>query len=180
MGLTPLAGLPGATRSGDVDPSLIFHFTHDAGKMSASSTKQLHISTAENILNKKSGWKALTGTTDFGVISFSDDPKCRLAFDIFVDRIVGFIGSYYVKLGGKLDALVFAGGIGEKATKLRKVVAERCGCLGFEIDDALNGKGIKNVVQDIGGQGARHRLLVCQTDEQFEMARQCAHSECLA
>lgn len=51
MGLTPLAGLPGATRSGDVDPSLIFHFTHDAGKPSRSSTKDMHISTVSTIIS---------------------------------------------------------------------------------------------------------------------------------
>ncbi|CAF9928792.1 MAG: hypothetical protein ALECFALPRED_004142 [Alectoria fallacina] len=173
MGLTPLAGLPGATRSGDVDPSLIFHFTHDAGRPSPGSTKEMHISTAEEILNKKSGWKALTGTTDFGAISSSSDPKCRLAFDILIDRILGFIGSYYVKLEGKVDALVFAGGLGEKAALLRTRIIEKCKCLGFEIDDEKNDKAIEDVVQDIGKE-ARHRTLVCQTDEQFEMARQCA------
>ncbi|KAL9074748.1 MAG: hypothetical protein Q9161_002117 [Pseudevernia consocians] len=173
MGLTPLAGLPGATRSGDVDPSLIFHFTHDAGKPSPSSTKEMHISTAEEILNKKSGWKALTGTTDFGTISSSSDPKCKLAFDILVDRILGFIGSYYVKLEGTVDALVFAGGIGEKAALLRTRIVDKCKCLGFEIDEEKNDKAIEDVVQDIGKE-ARHRTLVCQTDEQFEMARQCA------
>lgn len=96
MGLTPLAGLPGATRSGSIDPSLIFHFTHDAGKPSRASTKDLHISTAEEILNKQSGWKALTGTTDFGVISRKaeeGDEDCKLAFDIFVDRIADFVGA---------------------------------------------------------------------------------------
>src|SRR4051794_25655985 len=109
MGLTPLAGLPGATRSGSIDPSLVFHYTHSAGKLAPASTKELHITTAEQILNKESGWKALTGTTDFGKISSSDDEKCRLAFDIFVDRILGYVGSYYVTLGGNVDALVFAG-----------------------------------------------------------------------
>ncbi|KAL9129581.1 MAG: hypothetical protein Q9217_002001 [Psora testacea] len=172
MGLTPLAGLPGATRSGDVDPSLIFHFTHDAGKPSPNSTQKMHISTAEDILNKQSGWKALTGTTDFGTISGSEDPKCKLAFELFVDRIVAFVGSYYVKLGGEVDALVFAGGIGEKAARLREVVVERCECLGFRIDKRKNGKEIKDVVQDVGKESARHKTLVCQTDEQFEMARQ--------
>ncbi|KAK3177084.1 hypothetical protein OEA41_008412 [Lepraria neglecta] len=174
MGLTPLAGLPGATRSGDVDPSLIFHFTHDAGKPGRSSTKELHISTAEEILNKKSGWKALTGTTDFSEISSSQDPKCRLAFDILVDRIIGFIGSYYVKLEGQVDALVFAGGIGEKAALLRTRVVEKCRCLGFELDQQTNNNVIEDVVRDIGKEGTRHRTLVCQTDEQFEMARMCA------
>ena len=107
----------------------------------------------------------MTGTTDFGAISSSSDPKCRLAFNIFVDRIIGYIGSYYVKLEGEVDALVFAGGIGEKATLLRKRILEKCECLGFEIDDEKNNKVIEEVVQDIGKE-ARHRTLVCQTDEQ--------------
>ncbi len=88
-----------------------------------------------------------------------------MAFEIFVDRILGFIGSYYVKLEGKVDALVFAGGIGEKAALLRKRILESCKCLGFEIDDEKNDKAIEDVVQDIGKE-ARHRSLVCQTDEQ--------------
>ncbi|KAH6659900.1 acetate kinase [Truncatella angustata] len=174
MGLTPLAGLPGATRSGSVDPSLVFHYASDVGKLSPSSTKELHISRAEEILNKESGWKALTGTTNFGVIAGSDDPKCKLAFDLFVDRVLGYVGSYYVSLGGKVDALVFAGGIGEKSDKLRQRVVEQAGCLGFEIDDALNGNPIQDVVQDVGKESAKHRTLVCLTDEQFEMARGCA------
>lgn len=134
----------------------------------------MHISTAEEILNKKSGWKALTGTTDFGTISSSDDPACRLAFDILVDRIIGYIGNYYVKLGGKVDALVFAGGIGEKAALLRTKVTERCNCLGFELDEAKNAEIVQDVVQDIGSDSTKHQILICQTDEQFEMARQCA------
>ncbi|KAI4194818.1 MAG: hypothetical protein LQ348_002550 [Seirophora lacunosa] len=177
MGLTPLAGLPGATRSGDVDPSLIFHFTHDAGKPAPGSSQKMHISQAEEILNKKSGWKALTGTTDFGAISSSSDSQCRLAVDIFIDRIVNYIGSYYVKLDGKVDALVFAGGIGEKADLLRSGVVERCRCLGFELDQQKNESTTAKTMQDISSQNARHRTLVCQTDEQFEMARQCAASQ---
>lgn len=117
-------------------------------------------------MNKKSGWKALTGTTDFGKISSSSDPTCKLALDVFVDRILGFVGSYYVKLNGKVDALVFAGGIGEKASLLRSRVAEGCACLGFELDEEKNGANTEKVVQDVGKQGARHKILVCQTDEQ--------------
>ncbi|KAL8720366.1 MAG: hypothetical protein Q9225_002754 [Loekoesia sp. 1 TL-2023] len=173
MGLTPLAGLPGATRSGDVDPSmvaklssLIFHFTHDAGKPAPGSSQKMHISQAEDILNKKSGWKALTGTTDFGHISSSADPQCKLAFDIFVDKVVSFVGNYYVKLEGNVDALVFAGGIGEKADMLRNRVVEKCQCLGFGIDEQKNRSSIKDVVQDVSSESARHRTLICQTDEQ--------------
>lgn len=130
----------------------------------------LTIQQAEEILNKKSGWKALTGKTDFGTISSSSDPRCKLAFDILVDRILGFIGSYHVKLEGKVDALVFAGGIGEKASLLRTRILEKCRCLGFEIDDEKNNKAIQDVVQDIGKE-ARHRTLVCQTDEQVKSPR---------
>ena len=156
---------------------MVFHYATNVGKLSPASTEDLHISRAEEILNKESGWKSLTGTTNFGAIASSSDPKMKLAFDIFVDRICNYVGSYYVTLNGKVDALVFAGGIGEKSDLLRKRVTEEANCLGFEIDEELNGKKIEDVVQDVGKKGARHRTLVCQTNEQFEMARYCAVDE---
>jgi acetate kinase len=169
MGLTPVSGLPGATRSGDIDPSLVFHYTSNASKLSPSSTTDLHISAAEEILNKNSGWKALTGTSNFGEIAVPDPPSemHRLAFELFVDRIVGFVGSYFVKLGGKVDALVFAGGIGEKSAYLRQVVGEKCACLGFEIDQRKNEAvdGVREIVSEIGT-----KMLVVRTDEDWEMA----------
>ncbi|KAK3995430.1 putative acetate kinase [Cladorrhinum sp. PSN332] len=182
MGLTPLAGLPGATRSGSVDPSLVFHYASDVGRLSPNSTKDLHISRAEEILNKESGWKSLTGTTDFGKIvsgAFDDgDEVMKLAFDLFVDRICGFIGSYYVSLRGQVDALVFAGGIGEKSSELRKAVAEQIECLGFEIDEGKNNQKMTEVVEDLSKEeGTAKKVLVCQTDEQFEMAMCCAENE---
>ncbi|KAJ5132488.1 hypothetical protein N7448_006646 [Penicillium atrosanguineum] len=178
MGLTPLAGLPGATRSGDIDPSLVFHYTSDAGKLSPTATKEMHISTAEEILNKKSGWKALTGTTDFAEIAVESPPSeaHKLAFDILVDRILGYIGNYYVKLGGEVDALVFAGGIGEKSALLRRTLSEKCKSLGIAIDSEANDKGPEDdeTVKDISkGAGKGPRVLICQTNEQFEMAYHC-------
>jgi acetate kinase len=137
----------------------------------------MSITQAEEILNKKSGWQVLTGTTDFGTISQKaeeGDKDCKLAFDLLVDRLLGFVGNYYVKLGGKVDALVFAGGIGEKGAGLRKAVAKGVKCLGFELDEANNGKPGEDVVVEIGSEDSRHRVLVVQTDEQTEMARQCA------
>jgi acetate kinase len=171
MGLTPLAGLPGATRSGSIDPSLVFHFTHSAGKPSRSSSGDMHITQAEEILNKESGWKSLTGTTDFGKISASDRKEDVLAFKIFVDRIVNYVAPYFTKLDGKVDALVFAGGIGEKGDKLRKAVVDGVKCLGFEIDDGKNGGKMEDVVTNISKGSARYQTLVVQTDEQLEMAR---------
>ncbi|KAJ5861374.1 Acetate/Proprionate kinase [Penicillium soppii] len=183
MGLTPLAGLPGATRSGDIDPSLVFHYTNEAGKLSPASTKEMHISTAEEILNKQSGWKALTGTTNFAEIAVPNPPTKahKLAFDIFVDRILGYIGNYYVKLNGQIDGVVFSGGIGEKSALLRKTLIDKCQCLGLAVNDAANDKGpgdgetVKDISQD-SGKGPR--VLVCQTNEQFEMAYHCACSRC--
>ncbi|KAF2201793.1 hypothetical protein GQ43DRAFT_393472 [Delitschia confertaspora ATCC 74209] len=171
MGLTPLAGLPGATRSGSIDPSLVFHFTHEAGMPSSSSSTSMRITRAEEILNKQSGWKSLTGTTDFGEISSRGTPECELAFAIFVDRVLGYVASYFVKLGGEVDALVFSGGIGERGFRLRKSVVEGVRCLGFEIDEKRNESIEEGVVVDVGKEGARFRTLVCRTDEQLQMAR---------
>ncbi|KAI9044384.1 putative acetate kinase [Aspergillus affinis] len=179
MGLTPLAGLPGATRSGDIDPSLVFHYTSDAGKLSPSSTKEMHISTAEEILNKKSGWKVLTGTTDFAQIAVENppSPEHKLAFDIVTDRMLGYLGNYFLKLGGQVDAVVFAGGIGEKSALLRKTLVEKCACIGFAIDSSANEKGPVDgqPVTDISSSGAGNgpRVFICQTDEQYEMAHNC-------
>ncbi len=117
-------------------------------------------------MNKKSGWKAMTGTTDFGKISASDSPECKLAFDIFVDRIQSSVGSYYVKLVGKVDALVFAGGIGEKGALLRTAIIGRCNCLGFELDQEKNGQRPKKLVEDVSKEGVKHKTLIVQTDEQ--------------
>lgn len=172
--------------------SLVFHYASDVGRLSPASTKDLHISVAETVLNKESGWKALTGTTDFGAIadpgSSAADPSRQLAFDLFVDRVCAYVGSYYVALGGRVDALVFAGGIGERSARLRRAVVESCSCLGFALDDARNaavgaGGGDKAaaVVRDISSSsngkedgGQAHKVLVCTTDEQFEMARGAA------
>ena len=165
MGLTPVSGLPGGSRSGDIDPSLIFHYTSDAARLSHASTKDLHISEAEDILNKRSGWKALTGTTDFSKIATENAPDShKLALDIFIDRVVGYIGNYFVKLDGQFDALVFAGGIGEKSALLRSRVVEKCACLGFTVDEAKNNKPEEASVVDIGKSG-KFRTLICETDE---------------
>ncbi|KAH9827072.1 acetate kinase [Teratosphaeria destructans] len=137
----------------------------------------MHITQAEQILNKESGWRALTGTTDFGTISAraeEGDERCRLAFDILVDRVTEFVASYFVKLGGRVDGLVFAGGIGEKGVQLRRAVVEKVGCLGFELDEGRNAVVEDAVVAEVGAKGSRFRVLVCQTDEQMEMARECA------
>lgn len=164
MGLTPLEGLPGATRSGSIDPSLVFHYTSDASSLARSSTKELHISIAEEILNKRAGWYSMVGTTDFGKVvkgMHQGDEKMKLVFDLFVDRIVGYIGNYFVKLGGKVDALTFSGGIGEKSEDLRKAVVDEVACLGFKLDDTCGNTKTDQVVTRLGPS-----VLIIKTDEE--------------
>lgn len=117
----------------------------------------------------------MTGSTDFSQIA-TENPateKHKLAFDIFVDRIVGFIGSYFVKLDGQVDAIVFSGGVGEKNSMLRKTVAEKCGCLGFSVDEKANADGAAGktaTVVDVSQKpGQRPAVLICQTDEEVRM-----------
>lgn len=132
------------------------------GKLSPASTRELHISRAETILNKESGWRALTGTADFGAIadesSSGDPPSHRLAFDLLADRVSACVGAYYVSLRGRVDALVFAGGIGEKSARLRRAVVESCACLGFEVDEAKNAAvgtgGGDAVVREVGSSSS--------------------------
>ncbi|KAK9456640.1 Acetokinase family-domain-containing protein [Dipodascopsis uninucleata] len=176
MGLTPLEGLPGATRSGSIDPSLIFHYQSDSSRMSTALSKELRLTVAEDILNKQAGWQSLTGTTDFGLITkraFEEhDVNAKLAFDIFVDRVSMYVGSYFVAAKGKLDALVFAGGIGEKGSALRKAVIDQVECLGFNIDEQLNEEASKatDSVFEISEPGSKLKSLVVKTDEQLQMA----------
>ncbi|KAI9000594.1 acetate and butyrate kinase [Trametes punicea] len=194
MGLTPVSGLPGATRSGAIDPSLIFHYTNRAGRIShdRSLAVNVHVTEAEEILNKRSGWAALTGTTDFGAIVREmkaveerrargerieeEDGKWKIAFDLLLDRILGYLGAYYVKLNGEVDALVFAGGIGEKSVELREAVVDKVKCLGFALDERANQEvdSKDGAVVDVGKLKDLRRVLVCRTDEQLEMAKECA------
>ena len=96
MGLTPLEGLPGATRSGSIDPSPLFRYTSDASSLAQSSTKVLHVSVAEEILNEQTGWHSVVGTTDFWKFvqgTRDGDENMKLVFDSFVYRIVGYVGT---------------------------------------------------------------------------------------
>jgi acetate kinase len=99
------------------------------------------------------------------------EKKKKLVFDLMVDRIVGFIGNYYVKLGGKVDALTFSGGIGEGSDILRKAVVEKVSCLGFGLDEKANASIAEEIVHDIGSSRGDKRVLVVKTDEQVHHCR---------
>ena len=100
-----------------------------------------------------------------------EEGKWKIAFDIMLDRILGYLGAYYVKLGGEVDALVFAGGIGERSIELREAVVENAKCLGFALDPQANTAvdGKEGAVVDIGKLKDMRRVLVCRTDEQVRI-----------
>lgn len=187
MGLTPLEGLPGGSRSGTMDPSLIFHYSSrpaDSDKVSS-----VELSHAESILNLSSGFKALTGTSDFSEILATDPPNTEsvLTINLFLDRILSFFGSYWLKLNGgrgSVDAVVFAGGIGESSSMFREMIVEGLRGLngGFdELDHEKNekGGGSGEVVYSIGDGIGKTRLLVCETNEELEMVGECLGDEVL-
>ena len=106
----------------------------------------------------------MVGTTDFGKVvqgMRDGDERMKLVFDLLVDRIVGYIGNYFVKLGGKVDALTFSGGIGEKSEDLRKAVVGKVGCLKFKLDDALGSANDNRTVTRLGPN-----VLLIKTNEE--------------
>ena len=132
MGLTPLEGLMMGTRSGDMDPAAVLRMV-DVG----STAKEV-----DTILNKKSGLLAIGGIgsgdmRDIVNAADSGNKDAALALKMFIRRIVKYIGSYYVLLGGA-DAIVFTGGIGEHSIPERKAILDGIACLGIKCDDAKN------------------------------------------
>lgn len=134
-------------------------------------------------MNRESGFQGLCGTENFGEITRrirdNSDERAKLAFDIFVDRILQFIGAYYLKLEGVVSALIFTGGIGEKSAELRRNVLEKIKFLGFaalgeknlKVDDAF---GTEDTVEISNGEGIK--VLVVKADEEQEMVKQLIES----
>ena len=132
MGLTPLEGLMMGTRSGDMDPAAVLRMVE------VGNTAQ----EVDTILNKKSGLLAIGGIgsgdmRDIVNAADSGNKDAALALKMFIRRIVKYIGSYYVLLGGA-DAIVFTGGIGEHSIPERKAILDGIACLGIKCDDAKN------------------------------------------
>ena len=132
MGLTPLEGLMMGTRSGDMDPAAVLRMVQ------VGNTAQ----EVDTILNKKSGLLAIGGIgsgdmRDIVNAADSGNKDAALALKMFIRRIVKYIGSYYVLLGGA-DAIVFTGGIGEHSIPERKAILDGIACLGIKCDDAKN------------------------------------------
>ena len=166
MGFSPLAGLVMGTRSGDLDPAILLYLSENLGY----STAQLN-----TLLNKESGMLGLTGRSDMrdiGQALAGGDAQATLAYAIYAYRIRQYVGAYAAVLGG-LDAVVFTAGVGENDAQVRREVCTGMEFFGLALDENKNRQrqpGLRDLSQDT----ARAKILVIPTNEELEIARQCA------
>ncbi|MBT2487701.1 acetate kinase [Streptomyces sp. ISL-96] len=164
MGLTPLEGLVMGTRSGDIDPAVVFHLKRVAGM----STDEIDV-----LLNKKSGLVGLCGDNDMREIRRridEGDQRALLAFEIYIHRLKKYIGSYYAVLG-RVDAVVFTAGVGENSAPVRAAAIAGLEELGLVVDADLNAVRA-DAARLISPEYARVAVAVVPTDEELEIARQ--------
>jgi len=164
MGLTPLQGLVMGTRSGDIDPAVLFHLSRRA---------HLSLDDLDTLLNKRSGLLGLAGVSDMRDISAGverGDAAATLAFEVYIHRLRSYAGAYLAVLGGA-DIISFTAGVGENAPEVRAGALATLGFAGIEIDAARNaerGRGIRVISTDASSV----TVLVVPTDEELEIARQ--------
>ncbi|MGA1226771.1 MAG: acetate/propionate family kinase [Tamlana sp.] len=164
LGFSPIGGLIMGTRSGDIDPSIIFHL---AKKYDYS------LEDINTILQKKSGMLGLTGFSDLRDIQEEAErgnKDCQLALQMNAYRIKKYLGSYTAILNG-LDAIVFTAGIGENSSLMRQLVCEDLDFLGFELDDKKNLERT-NSIREINTKNSKVKILVIPTNEELEIAKQ--------
>jgi acetate kinase len=164
MGLTPLEGLVMGTRSGDLDPAVIFHLHRSTG---------LATDEIDALLNRRSGLIGLCGDNDMREIARrmgEGDQDAQLAFDIYVHRLKKYVGSYFAVLG-RVDAVAFTAGVGENSTAVREAVAGDLSVLGIELDSVRNAvRG--DTARLVSAPTSRVAVAVVPTDEEYEIARQ--------
>ena len=165
MGFTPLAGIMMGTRSGDIDPSIMPYIMekehlHDISEMIA-------------ILNKKSGLLGVSGVSndkrDIDKAAAQGNQQAQLAQEMFVNRIVKYVGSYLALLDAKPDALVFTAGVGENDQPVRQAVCEQLQHLGVKIDPQKN--QVKGQEAEISTSDSPIKVFVVPTNEELMIAR---------
>lgn len=162
LGFSPLGGLIMGTRSGDIDPSIIFHLAKKLG---------YSLDDINTILQKKSGMLGLTGLSDMRDIQTEAEKgnrDCLLALRMNAYRVKKYIGSYAAILNG-LDAIVFTAGIGENSELMRQLICEDLDYLGIDLDIEKN--KIRNA-QTISSSHSKVKVLVIPTNEELEIAKQ--------
>ncbi|MDN5963925.1 MAG: acetate kinase, partial [Actinomyces sp.] len=168
MGLTPLEGLMMGTRTGDIDPAVVFHLQRVGG---------MTFEEIDTLFNKKSGFKGLTGESDMRVIwemiaSHDRDTRARarLAMDVYINRLVKYIGAYTAEMGG-VDVLTFTAGIGENDIGVRREICEHLAPFGVILDEEANNVHVREPIT-ITQRGSSVRVMVVPTNEELAIAKQ--------
>lgn len=163
MGFTPLEGLVMGTRSGDIDPAIVFYLMDKLG-MNSQETN--------NYFNKKSGMLGLSGVSNDlrDVIAAAEEgnERAQIALDVYYNAVRGYIGNYYAKLNG-CDCLIFTAGVGENAIETREKICENLDALGIKIDSTKNNVRGKKV--DVATEDSKVRIFVIPTNEELVIAR---------
>jgi acetate kinase len=164
MGFTPLEGLVMGTRCGDLDPAALLFIM---------GREELGAAEASALMNKHSGLLGLSGLSpDMRTLLEAEEKgneRARLAIEVFCYRLRKYIGSYIAALGG-VDAVAFAGGIGENAPAIRERTLAGLDALGLAVDPARNGEA-QGKEAEISPEGARTRVFVIPTNEELMIAR---------
>lgn len=166
MGLTPLGGIMMGTRTGDIDPSVMWY----ACKMENKDIFEMY-----DIFNKKSGMLGVSGfsndSRDIDNAMAKGDPRAILTDQLFVRRTADFVAQYIARLGG-CDLIIFSAGVGENSPKFRReVIDELKGAFGLELDEEANKK--RGSIQVISTPQSRIKIAVIPTDEELMIARDC-------
>ncbi|KGF06015.1 acetate/propionate family kinase [Arcanobacterium sp. S3PF19] len=164
MGLTPLEGLVMGTRTGDIDPAVVFHLQREA-KMDCESVDRL--------FNKESGLKGLAGDNDMRMVWKKVDDGERNAIEaieVYVHRLVHYIGAYTAVMGG-LDVVTFTAGAGENDSRLRARVLDRLAPFGVKYDAEKNAVRAKEA-REISTADSAVKVYVVPTNEELAIARQ--------
>ena len=162
MGLSPLAGVMMGTRCGDIDPAVIGYLMKQTGK----DAEKLNA-----VLNKESGLKGICGKNDFRDIhraAENGDSKASLALEMFCRQVKKYIGAYSAVLG-RVDAVVFSGGIGENDCIVREKICSTLSGLGIEIDAARNTSKISPPFA-LHSKDSRVAVWVIPTNEELQIA----------
>lgn len=167
MGLTPMEGLVMGTRSGDIDPGVLFYLWR---------TAHMTVEDIEEMLNRRSGVRGLGGEVDFRVLHErieSGDTSAQLAYDVYIHRLRKYIGAY-LALMGSADVITFTAGVGENDAAVRRDALSGMAPLGIELDEALNSSPEKTA-RRISADTSPTTVLVVPTDEELAIARACTH-----
>lgn len=163
MGMTPLEGLVMGTRCGDVDPALYFYLQRASGLLSED---------IEHLFNRRSGLKGLCGVSDMREVqqrAESGDMDAQLAESLFAYRVRKYVGAYFAVLG-RVDALVFTGGIGEHSAHMRELICDKLDVFNV-LPDLERNRNVGQGIQAFEQAASAVKLLVIPTNEELEIAR---------